>query len=270
MEYRLLGRTGEKIPALGMGTWKVGSPSTPAEMEAQIESLKRGLELGMTLIDTAEFYGDGASERLVGEVVRRQRDSVFIATKVWATNLHHDDVLRACDRSLKRLGISHIDLYQIHWPNPKIPIGETMGAMRELVAAGKVRHVGVSNFSVDETRAAQKALGNGELASNQVEYSLVNRSIETGLLQFCQKERITVIAYSPLGRGSLPAPIIPESILTKYHMTPAQASLNWVTFKEGVVAIPKAAKKLHVEENATSLTTRLSEDDYDLISRGAR
>jgi diketogulonate reductase-like aldo/keto reductase len=269
LEYRQLGRTNEKIPVLGMGTWKVGSPRTVAEREAQVESLKMGLELGMTLIDTAEFYGDGESEKLVGEVIKGRRDSVFVATKVWPTNLHHDDVLVACDRSLQRLGISTIDLYQIHWPNPRIPIRETMRAMQELVSAGKVRHIGVSNFSVEETKAAQDALGKDELVSNQVEYSLANRSIESGLLQFCQKERITVIAYSPLGRGSLPSRVVPESILSKYQMTPAQVALNWVTFKEGVVAIPKSATKRHTEENALSLRTRLSEDDYDAVAIGA-
>ncbi len=269
MEYKPLGRTSEKIPVIGMGTWKIGNPHTPAERTAQIESLKRGLELGMTFIDTAEFYGDGASEQLVGEAIKNRRDSVFIATKVWPTNLHHDDVLKACDRSLKRLGISHIDLYQIHWPNPRVPIEETMGAMQELVRGGKVRHIGVSNFSIEETRQAAAALGRSELASNQVEYSLANRTIESGLLEFCQNERITVIAYSPLGRGSLPARAIPESILAKYRMTPAQAALNWVTFQDGVVAIPKSAKREHAEENAASLSTRLSKQDYDSVSRSA-
>lgn len=270
MEYRELGRTGEKIPVIGMGTWKMGGSRTLAERKSQAESLTRGLELGMTLIDTAEFYGEGESERLVGEVIRDRRDSVFIATKVWPTNLRHDDVIAACNRSLKRLGTSYVDLYQVHWPNPRIPIRETMGAMQELVSAGKVRHIGVSNFSIEETKAAQDALGKSELVSNQVEYSLVNRSIESGLLQFCQRERITVIAYSPLGSGSLPMGIVPEPILTKYHMTLAQVALNWVTYKEGVVAIPKSANRQHTEENAASLSRRLTPDDYDAMSRGAR
>ena len=269
MKWRTLGRTDEKIPVLGMGTWRIGSPRTSAGRAAETESLKRGLELGMTFIDTAEFYGNGGSERLVGDVIKGKRDSIFLATKVWPTNLHHDDVLAACDRSLRRLGVSSVDLYQVHWPNPKIPIEETMSAMQELVSAGKVRHVGVSNFSVEETRNAQEALGRTELASNQVEYSLTNRSIESGLLQFCQRERITVIAYSPLGRGSISAGAIPEPVLTRYGLTPAQIALNWVTFKEGVVAIPKSARKEHTEENAAALSTTLSQDDYDLISKGA-
>jgi diketogulonate reductase-like aldo/keto reductase len=269
VEYRSLGKTNEKIPVLGMGTWRIGSARTQSERASQIESLKRGLEFGMTLIDTAEFYGDGASEQLVAEVIKGRRDSVFVATKVWPTNLHRGDVLAACERSLKRLGTSYVDLYQVHWPNPRVPIRETMGAMQELVRAGKVEHIGVSNFSVEETKEAQDALGKSELASNQVEYSLANRSIESGLLQFCQKERITVIAYSPLGRGFLPARMIPKAILDRYRFTLAQAALNWVTFREGVVAIPKSAKKEHAEENAASLSTRLSEEDYELISKHA-
>lgn len=254
-----------------MGTWKLGSTQNQKERPQQIESLQRGLELGMNLIDTAEFYADGGAERLVGETIReKKRDEVFVATKVWPTNLHHDDVLDACDRSLKRLGVSCIDLYQIHWPNPQVPIRETMSAMQELVDVGKVRHVGVSNFSIDETKAAQEALGKSELVSNQVEYSLANRSIESGLLQFCQREGITVIAYSPLGQGVLPVDMIPESLLTKYRMTIAQMALNWVTFKEGVVAIPKAAKMEHMKENAASLSPRLSQQDYELISSQTR
>ena len=269
MEYRELGHTGEKIPVLGMGTWKIGNFRSPSDRAEQYESLTRGLELGMTHIDTAEFYSHGVSEELVGEVIKGKRDSVFIATKVWPTNLHHDDVLAACERSLKRLGTSTIDLYQIHWPNPQIPIRETMGAMQELVDTGRVRHVGVSNFSIEETKAAQEALGKSELVSNQVEYSLSNRTIESGLVQFCQKERITVIAYSPLGRGELSVGIIPQALLSKYGMTPSQLALNWVTFRDGVVAIPKAAKKKHTEENAASLFRRLSQQDYELISKQA-
>jgi diketogulonate reductase-like aldo/keto reductase len=270
MEYRLLGKTSDKVSTIGMGTWKMGTPRTSAERTAQLESLERGLELGITLIDTAESYGDGAAERLVGEAIRGRRDTAFIATKVWPTNLHRDDVIAACGRSLQRLGISYVDLYQIHWPNPQIPIRETMGAMEELVREGKVRHIGVSNFSIEETKEAREALRRNELVSNQVEYSLMNRSIESGLLQFCERERITIIAYSPLGRGSLPAHIIPKTILVKYNLTQAQTALNWVTFHENVVAIPKSATKAHTEENAASVSVRLSEEDYQQVSHSAR
>jgi diketogulonate reductase-like aldo/keto reductase len=267
MEYRRLGKTSEKVSVIGMGTWMMGTVSSPKGRLEQVGSLRRGLELGVNLIDTAEYYGDGKAEQLVGEAIKdRKRDDVFIATKVWPTHLHHDDVLEACDRSIQRLGVRQIDLYQVHWPNPRVPIRETMSAMEKLVRDGLVRHIGVSNFSVDQTRDAQAALTKSELVSNQVEYSLSERAIEKDVLPYCEKEGITVIAYSPLGRGNIPASLIPRSILTKYHLTPMQAALNWVTFKDRVVAIPKSAKREHTEENAGAVSSRLTEEDYKLIS----
>jgi len=267
MEYRRLGRTGEKVSTIGMGTWEIGNVREGRGREEQILALRRGVELGINLIDTAEMYGDGKAEQLVSEAFRDQRESVFIASKVSPGHLHHDDVLAACERSLQRLGTRYIDLYQVHWPNPRIPIRETMGAMEKLVNDSKVRYVGVSNFSVEETRAAQNSLSRSELVSNQVEYSLTNRSIESDLLPFCRKEGLTVIAYSPLARGHIPSSGLPRSILEKHHMSPAQLMLNWVTRHDNVVAIPKAAKPSHAEENANSISSRLSEDDYSQISR---
>ncbi len=264
-----MGRTNEKVPVIGMGTWKLGLSRTPAESAAQVGSLKRGLELGMTLVDTAEAYGDGKAEELVGDAIRDNRGAAFVATKVSPGNLHREDVLTACHRSLERLGLKQIDLYQVHWPNPRIPIKETMSAMEKLVQEGKVRHIGVSNFSVDQTREAQGALARNELVSNQVEYSLAERSVERDLLPFCERERITVIAYSPLGRGHLPQSLVPRTILDRYRLAPAQVALNWVTFRENVVAIPKSARKEHTEENAASVSVRLSLEDYQLISRQA-
>ena len=266
MEYRRLGKTGEEISVIGMGTWRMGSTQSSKERLEQIDSLRRGIELGMNVIDTAEFYGDGRAEQLVAEAIKDRRDSVFIATKVWPNHLHHDDVLEACHRSLQRLGVRQIDLYQIHWPNPRIPIRETMSAMEKLVRDGLIKYLGVSNFSVEQTREAQDALTKSELVSNQMEYSLTQRVIERNVLPYCEKERITLIAYSPLGSGSIPTSLIPQTILNEYHLTPAQVALNWVTFREGVVAIPKSAKRGHTEENAKALSVRLTEEDYKLIS----
>ncbi len=265
MEYRKLGRTGEKVSVIGMGTWKVGDGGK-AESRDQIAALQRGMELGINLIDTAEIYGDGKSEQLVAEAVKGDRSNVFIASKVWSDHLHHDDVLAACDRSLQRLGVDHIDLYQIHWPNPSVPIKETMSAMEELLGMGKIRYIGVSNFSVEQTKEAQDALAKAELVSDQVEYSLSKPKIEADLLPYCEKEGITVIAYSPLAKGKLPSGRIPAQVLEKYHMTPAQVMLNWVTRKKNVVAIPKSAKASHAEENAVSVSVRFTEAEYDLIS----
>lgn len=266
MEYRVLGKSKQKISTIGMGTWKIGA-TDPKERSAEISAIRAGIELGVTLIDTAEYYGNGLSELLVGEAIRGKRDSVFVATKVWPDHLHHDDVIAACDRSLQRLGTSAIDLYQIHWPNPNIPIKETMSAMERLVRDGKVVHVGVSNFSVAEMTSAQEALSKSELVSNQVQYSLGSREIEAEILPYCEKAGMTVIAYSPLGRGEFSSWEIPNEIASKYGMTSAQVALNWVTRNNSVVAIPKASNTRHAIENANSVSVRFTDDEYARISR---
>jgi diketogulonate reductase-like aldo/keto reductase len=267
VEYRKLGRTGEKLSTIGMGTWRFGTHGTREERATQVRSLRRGVELGMNLIDTAEIYASGRSEEVVGEAVRGIRDEVFIASKVAPENLHHDDVIRSCKASLQRLGTSHIDLYQVHWPNPRIPIEETMAAMEKLVRDGLVRYIGVSNFSVTETEDARAALARNEIASNQVEYSLRRRDVERDILPYCVKEGITLMAYSPLDRGNIPSSIS-TSILQKYGLTPAQVMLNWVTRSEQVVAIPKAANLAHLEENAASVSVRFGPAEYAQIASG--
>jgi diketogulonate reductase-like aldo/keto reductase len=267
VEYRPLGRTGEKVSTIGMGTWKMGAYSSAEERARQVMALRRGVELGINLIDTAEVYAGGRSEELVGEAVRDTRDEVFIASKASPGNLRHDDLIRACRGSLKRLGTTYIDLYQVHWPNPSVPIRETMSAMTELVEEGAVRYVGVSNFSVKETDDARAALSRIELASNQVEYSLENRYVEADVLPYCVREKITLIAYSPLARGNI-VRSLPQPLLQKYGTTPAQAMLNWVTRQEQVVAIPKAATLSHVEENAASVATRFEPEEYEQIGSG--
>lgn len=267
MEYRQLGRTGEKTSTIGMGTWRFGTHRSAEERAMQVRSLQRGIELGMNLIDTAEIYASGRSEEVVGEAIRGRRDSVFIATKVAPDNLHRDDVIKSCRASLQRLGISQVDLYQIHWPDPKVPIKETMSAMEQLVRDGLIRYIGVSNFSVKETEDARMALARNEIVSNQVEYSLRRRDVERDILPYCVREKVTLMAYSPLDRGNIPDSIS-TSILHKYRLTPAQAMLNWVTRNERVVAIPKAADVSHLEENAASVSVRFQPAEYDRISSG--
>jgi diketogulonate reductase-like aldo/keto reductase len=230
------------------------------------DSLKRGLQLGMNLIDTAEMYGNGSSEKLVGEVIRGNRDDVFVATKVSPDHLRYDEVIEACEESLRRLDVKYIDLYQVHWPNSSVPIHETMRAMEKLVSEGKIRYIGVSNFSVLEIDAARNSLAKNELASNQVEYSFSSRSVEAEMLPYCTKESLTLIAYSPLDRGNVSLKRVPNNLLEKYNLTAAQIVLNWVTYRKPVVAIPKAARIEHVEENARSVDVRISEADYQLLS----
>src|SRR5467141_4912082 len=189
MLLRELGNSGIRLPEIGFGTWNYGGG---------VEPLRTAIEYGACLIDTAEAYG---TEEIVGKAIKGQRDRVFLATKVLPRNFKQRDLIAAAERSLRRLGTDHIDLYQLHWPNLAIPIEEPMGGMEGLVDTGKVRFIGVSNFSVPDLVNAQAALSRQRIAANQVRYSLSERTIEGGLLEYCQKNGITVIAYSPLAMG---------------------------------------------------------------------
>lgn len=272
MEFKRLGRTDVMISVIGMGTWGIGGFSAPDYKydEMAVRALRRGIELGITLIDTAEMYGGGHSEEVVGMAIKGLREKVFIATKVWYTNLRYDDVLRSAEKSLKRLQIDTIDLYQVHWPNPHIPLSETMRAMERLVLDGKVRFIGVSNFSVKLMEEARAALSKIDIVSNQVEYSLLSREVEDDILPYCEKENITLIAYSPLGRGNIlndPRSKILREVAKKYNKTLVQVALNWLIAKKPVVAIPKAINLSHVEENVNAAGWRLSDEDLELLSR---
>ncbi len=269
MDLKKLGRTDVKVPSIGMGTWGIGgytTRDTTHDKEA-IEALRKGIEVGMYLIDTAEMYGAGHSEEIVGKVIKSfPRNEVFIVTKVLPEHLHYEDVIKAAKGSLKRLQTNFIDLYLIHAPNPSIPLKETMRAMEKLVEDGLVRLIGVSNFGVDEMEEARSHLSKNDIVVNQVEYSLLERSIEKDILPYCRKEKITVMAYTPLAKGKLARNKFLEEIGKKYGKTPAQVALNWLISKENVVAIPKAINLAHVKENAEAMGWRLSKDDLELIS----
>jgi diketogulonate reductase-like aldo/keto reductase len=275
MEFKKLGKSGTKIPVLGLGTWGIGGFSSrhSGENDDDVRALRLGFDLEMRFVDTAEAYGRGHSEEVVAKAVKSRRESVFIATKVSPENLRYDDVIRSCRSSLKRLETSFIDLYQVHWPNTSIPIAETMKAMEHLVAVGKIRHIGVSNFSVQQTREAEKALSKNTLASNQVEYSLVDRSIEDDLLPYAEKEHITVIAYSPIARGQISSGgrgerwQVLDEIASKYNKTRTQVALNWLIAKNPVVAIPKAASLDHVRENAAAAGWQISQSDREALNQ---
>jgi hypothetical protein len=255
MIYKKLGNTGERIPAIGLGTWKI-----PERSKEGLDAILEGLNAGARFIDTAEMY---ANERLVGKAISRFDADVFLATKVSPHHFRHDDLIRACDASLDRLGVKCIDLYQLHWPNHSVPIKETIGAMEMLADAGKIRHIGVSNFTVEEMIEAQTSMKRYEIISNQVEYSPFSREPEGGLLQFCQKEHITLIAYSPLGRGQIfrekKAMGLLGKISATHGATEAQVILSYLISKENVVAIPKSSNKTHVKENVSCVDLRLSE-----------
>ncbi len=251
MRFKDLGATGVRIPELGMGT---------VDYHAGPGPLHKGLEAGAVFIDTAESYG---TEPVVGEAIRGMRDRVFVATKVSPEHFRAADLRRSADDSLLRLGVDHIDLYQLHYPNPRIPIEETMGALAGLIDAGKVRFCGVSNFTVAQIEEAQKALGKYPIVANQVRYNIVNRTIETSVLPYCQSHRITVIAYSPLAKslGRIldcdPDRSIDE-ISRVTGKTAAQIAINWCLCHDWVVAIPKGGSEAHILENCGATDWRLT------------
>jgi len=263
LNQKELGTAGVAVPEIGLGTWAY---------HGGIEPLRKGIELGAFLIDTAEAYG---TEAVVGEVIQPIRKKVFLATKVSPLHFRRADLLKAADESLRRLRTDFIDLYQLHRPHYVVPVEETMAAMEELVERGKVRFIGVSNFSVAQLRKAQAALSKNKIISNQVRYSLIDRTIATGLLRYCQQNRITVIAYSPLARGlSQIAKHDPSDILGKVAAatgkTRAQVALNWCIAPDAVIAIPKASSVEHVTEDCGASGWRLLPEHIKLLDEGIR
>ncbi len=273
MEYRRLGKTDVYLPVIGFGTWEIGGRFTPdySADEQAIKIIKLAVEKGITFIDTAEMYGAGHSEEIVGEAIKEfDREKTFIATKVWSSNLRYNDVLRALDGSLKRLKIEYVDLYQIHWPNPGIPLRETMKAMEKLVMEGKTRFIGVSNFCVRDMEEAMSYLSHTDIVSNQVLYNIIDRGIEDEILPFCKENDITVIAYRPLAKGLIahePYKSKLESIGKKYGKTAVQVALNWVLRHENVVAIPRTLNPQHLEEILGSIGWKMNREDYEELSR---
>jgi len=269
MGLKELDRTGVKVPEIAMGTWGIGGYFTKdsSRDEVAILALRKGIELGMYLIDTAEMYASGHTEEVVGEAIKPfSRKEVFIVSKVLPENLHYANVIKAAEASLKRLQTDYIDLYLIHFPNPGIPLKETMAAMEKLVEEKLVRFIGVSNFDVALVEEARNYLSNNDIVANQVEYSLLERSIEKDVLPYCTKHRITLMAYTPLGMGKLARNEFLKEVGKKYNKTAAQVALNWLISKENVIAIPKAIDLNHLKENAGAGDWRLSPRDIRRIS----
>jgi diketogulonate reductase-like aldo/keto reductase len=256
MELKELGATGTMVPEIGIGVWRYGGG---------VEPLRKAIDLGASLIDTAEVYG---TEGVVGQAIKGIRDRVFVASKVGGNHLRHDEVLKAAEASLKRMDISCIDLYQIHWPAGHVPITETMGAMEQLVDRGMIKYIGISNFSAAETRDALAAMKNHPVVSNQVIYSLNRRGIEDELVPFCGRNHVTIIAFTPLDSGRLAKRAQYESnpkgmraleqIANETGRTLAQVALNWITAKPGTITIPKSDHIERVEENCGASGWRLS------------
>jgi diketogulonate reductase-like aldo/keto reductase len=267
MIRKRFGWTGVEIPVIGQGTWMIDG--SRQQERAAIEALRLGLELGLTHVDTAEMYGNGRAEELVAEAIAGCRHEVFLASKVLPSNASYKGTIQACDRSLKRLRTDWLDLYMLHWPGT-YPLEETMGAMEALVDAGKVRFIGVSNFDVNELKAAENALNKYKLACNQVLYHLGNRGIERRLVPYCASRGIAIVGYSPFGHGRFPSPESPGGQLLaevgrKHRRTPRQVALNFLTRFPHVFTIPKHAQHEHVRENSGGAGWHLDEEDLQRI-----
>lgn len=273
MQCKYLGNSDLKIPAIGQGCMGVGGyfSADTSQDDHFIRMLRAGIEAGLTFLDTAEAYGAGHSETLVGQAIQGQHDKVVVATKVSPEHLSFSDLLQAAEGSLRRLQTDYIDLYLVHWPNPRIPISDTMSAMARLVRERVVRYIGVSNFSVHSLQAAQAALPEDKIQAVQVEYNLFDRTIEKDLLPYCEQEAITTIAYTPLDKGLLMTKDRRrdklQELADKYHKTQAQLILKWLALHPSVIAIPKAASLAHIIENAQAVDFDLFRDDFDAISR---
>ncbi|WP_233186205.1 aldo/keto reductase [Thermotoga sp. KOL6] len=268
--YKELNNTGEKIPALGLGTWGIGGFETPdySRDEEMVELLRKAIEMGYTHIDTAEYYGGGHTEELVGRAIKSfNRKDLFIVSKVWPTHLRRDDLLRSLENTLKRLDTDYVDLYLIHWPNPEVPLEETLSAMAEGVRQGMIRYIGVSNF---DRKLLEEAINKSSepIVCDQVKYNVEDRDPEqNGLLEFCQKNNITLVAYSPLRRTLLSERVKKtlENIAVKHNATVYQIMLAWLLSKPNVVAIPKAGRIEHLRENLDSTKIKLTEEELRLL-----
>ncbi len=262
MDMKELGNTGVMVPEIGLGTWKYSGGNEP---------LRKGVSLGATLIDTAEMY---RNEVEVGQAIAGLRDKVFLATKVLGSNLRYDQVLRAAEQSLRKLDVDCVDLYQIHWYNRGVPITETMRAMESLVDRGMVKYIGVSNFSTKELQESQAAMTKHPIVSNQVLYNLNTRRIERDLLPYCQQNRITIIAYTPLDSGSLASSprFMPARrsqalgrLAEELGKTRAQVALNWCISRPNVIAIPKSDSISRTVENCEAGDWKLTADQVKML-----
>jgi len=245
---------GETVPALGQGTWHMGED--PAKHDEEVAAIRLGIELGLTLIDTAEMYGDGGAETLVGEAIRGQRDKVFIVTKVYPHHASRREMHRACNNSLQRLRIDVIDLYLLHWPG-EVPLDETVAAFGELQRDGKIRRWGVSNFDLALMKALWQLPGGSGAQTNEVLYNLTQRGIEWDLVPWLRQHRLPVMAYSPFDEGRLLRNRGLVAFAREHAMTPSQVALAWLLAQDGVIAIPKSGQRERVRENAAALERRL-------------
>ena len=256
---------GTTVPALGQGSAGLAQGRRPEAAEE--EALRTGLALGMTLIDTAEIYGDGRSEKLIGRVIAAQRDRVFLVSKVWPTHVRGDGIARACETSLARLGTDYLDLYLLHWPSRDADLSSIVAAFEALRAAGKIHAWGVSNFKVGDMEDLFRVARGDRCATNQVLYNLGNRDIEHDLLPWCEQHGMPVMAYSPLGGAG--ASLLRDPTLARigaaHHCSAAAVALAWTIRNGNVIAIPESGSAEHVRENAVALSLILTPDELHAL-----
>ena len=255
---------GVAVPVLGQGTWMMGEDR--GRRADEVAALRLGLDLGVTLIDTAEMYASGASEEIVRDAIAGRRDEVYLVSKVLPSNASRKGVERACEASLKRLGTDRIDLYLLHWRGG-VPLSETVAAFEALKAAGKITHWGVSNFDIDDMDELADVPGGNEVQTNQVLYNLQHRGIDFDLLPASRRRGLPVMAYSPVGQGGLARDRRLAAIAERHGATPGQVALAWTLRDGGVIAIPKATDPAHVRANRSALDIVLTPGDLEELDR---
>jgi len=257
------------LSRMGQGTWNMGE--RPADKAAEVRALQLGLDLGMTVIDTAEMYADGGAEKVVGAALAGRRSEAYLVSKVLPQNASRKGVVAACEKSLKRMKVDHIDLYLLHWRG-SVPLAETLEGLMALKQAGKIHEYGVSNFDLSDMKEADRLPGGEGIEANQVLYNLRRRGIEWDLLPWCQERGVLVMAYSPLEADRkeqqylLSDPVL-VSVAARHQCTPAQIALAWLLRKDGVMPIPKASSEAHVRANAAAMNLRLDQEDLALLDR---
>lgn len=254
--------SGQSIPVLGMGTWRMGERAR--DRPDEVAALRHGLELGFSLIDTAEMYGEGGAEEVIAEAIARRRSEVFLVSKVYPHNASRQGAIAACERSLQRLQTDYLDLYLLHWRG-STPLAETLDAFQTLQQQGKIRSYGVSNFDMADMQAAMELPGGAAIATDQVLYNLQRRGIELNLLPWCRQRNLPIMAYSPIEQGRLLDQPVLRAIAQERGVTPAPVAIAWVLHQPGVVAIPKASRIDHVEQNYAAYDLALSAAELERL-----
>ena len=255
--------SGQAIPILGMGTWQMGENTR--DRQSEIKALRHGLDLGISLIDTAEMYGEGGAEEVIAEAIGARRSEVFLVSKVYPYNASRQGVIAACERSLKRLRTDYLDLYLLHWRG-SVPLAETLAAFQGLQQSGKIRCHGVSNFDLGDMQAAIALQHGNSIVTNQVLYNLMRRGIELNLLPWCRQRSLPIMAYSPIEQGRLLNHETLKAIAQERGVSTAQVAIAWLLHQDQVIVIPKSSRIDHVEQNRAALDLKLSAEELQFLN----